>query len=119
MRLNPESIPVLEAGTWLGLAVSAVTLVPCALLIALSRFATWKPHRMHHGRVPANCWLPNAKTLSFDSIATDGSTERAFSVDSSMTEALLMATKKPMDVPRADTDTILYIDPRQRPESLV
>ena len=44
MRLNPESIPVLEAGTRLGLAVSAVTLVPCALLIALSRFATWQPH---------------------------------------------------------------------------
>ena len=44
MRLNPESIPVLEAGTRLGLAVSAVTQVPCALLIALSRFATWQPH---------------------------------------------------------------------------
>ena len=44
MRLDPESIPVLEAGTRLGLAVSAVTLVPCALLIALSRFATWQPH---------------------------------------------------------------------------
>ena len=44
MRLNPESIPVLEAVTRLGLAVSAVTLVPCALLIALSRFATWQPH---------------------------------------------------------------------------
>ena len=44
MRLNPESIPVLEVGTRLGLAVLAVTLVSCALLIALSRFAPWPPH---------------------------------------------------------------------------
>ena len=36
--------PILEAGTRLGLAVSAVTLVPSALLVALSRFASWPPH---------------------------------------------------------------------------
>ena len=44
MRLNPEGIPVVEVSTRLGLAVSAVTLVPFALLIALSRFAPWQPH---------------------------------------------------------------------------
>ena len=44
MRAILERIPVLEVGTRLGLAVSAVTLVPCALLIALSRFAPWQPH---------------------------------------------------------------------------
>ncbi|MCY3872693.1 MAG: type IV secretory system conjugative DNA transfer family protein [Rhodobacteraceae bacterium] len=44
MRPILEGIPVLEVSTRLGLAVSAVTLVPCALLIALSRFAPWPPH---------------------------------------------------------------------------
>ena len=44
MRALLERIPDLEVGTRLGLAVSAVTLVPCALLIALSRFAPWPPH---------------------------------------------------------------------------
>ena len=36
--------PILEVGTRLGLAVSAVTLVPGALLVALARFAPWPPH---------------------------------------------------------------------------
>ena len=36
--------PILEVGTRLGLAVSAVTLVPGALLVALARFAPWQPH---------------------------------------------------------------------------
>ena len=42
--LLEKRIPDLEVGTRLGLAVSAVTWVPCALLIALSRFAPWPPH---------------------------------------------------------------------------
>ena len=42
MRLNPEEISVLEVGTRLGLAVSAVTLVPCALPRSAAQDASWR-----------------------------------------------------------------------------
>ncbi len=100
------------ASNFIDLAHSKVKpggILALVLPVALTRGASWKSAR--------SLIASQYSDVTVITIASAGSTERAFSADTGMAEALLVATRSCKDRARAD-DLVMWVNLNRRPQSI-